>query len=246
MRISADDAKIKRNALISRAIIIGSLVVIGALFVLSLPGMNFIPLETDTGQILYIGMIALMVIVFFVSRVGLVYANRYLSPFRPERVLREGLKGLDRKFALMIFRKPVDYYLLDPGGVTVFICRGQRGMATYKAGKWKRSGGGLSAFFASEEPLGDPFVDATEAMTRINAVLAEKAPSIKVPMQAVVVFTHADAKLDIEPSPIAVLRPGELKDYMRGAGKRRDLPTSVQRLVRAALDAPEIPAAEQS
>ncbi|MBP8242319.1 MAG: hypothetical protein KAX36_08075, partial [Thermoflexales bacterium] len=127
-----------------------------------------------------------------------------------------------------------------------FICRGQRGLATYKAGKWKRSGGGLSAFFASEEPLGDPFADATEAMTRVSAVLAEKAPSIKVPIQAVVVFTHSEAKLDIEPAPIAVLRPGELKDYMRGAGKRRDLPTSVQRLARAALDAPEIPAAEQS
>ena len=74
MRISADDAKIKRNALISRAIIIGSLVVIGALFVLSLPGTNFLTRDPDTFQIIYIGMIALMVIVFFVSRVGLVYA----------------------------------------------------------------------------------------------------------------------------------------------------------------------------
>ncbi len=245
MRISADDKKIKRNATLARAIIIGSLVIIGGLFVLSLPGTNFLTRDPETFQIVYIGMIALMLVVFMISRVGLVYANRYLSPFRPERVLRESLKGLDRKYALMLLRKPVDYYLIEPGGITVFVCKQQRGKVSYAGGKWKKAGGGLSSFFASEEPLGDPFAEATEAMTKLTAMLAEKLPALKIPIQAVVVFTHAEAKLDVEPTPTAVMLPPDLKDYFRGAGKRRDLPASIQRSVRAALDAPEIPAAEQ-
>lgn len=244
MRISADDRKIRRNALISRAIIIGSLVVIGVLFVLSLPGTNFLTRDPETFQIIYFGMIIVMVVVFVLSRIGLVYANRYLSPFRPEKILRESLKGLDRKYALMLFRKPVDYYLIEPGGVTVFICKQQRGAVSYKAGKWRKSGGGLSSFFASEEPLGDPFAEATAAMAKVTASLTEKLPALKIPVQAVVVFTHAEARLDVEPAPIAALKPDALKDFLRGGGKRRELPASIQRSIRSALDAPELLAAE--
>ncbi|MBX7212430.1 MAG: hypothetical protein K1X39_00320 [Thermoflexales bacterium] len=244
MRISADEQKIKKYSAIARAIIIGSLVVIGGLFIATLPGSNFLSNNPDLFSVMYFGSLGLMLLVFLISRIGMVWANRYASPVRPEKMLRESLKGLDRRYALMLFRKPIDYYLVDAGGITALICKGQRGRISFENGKWKRRGSGLSGVLASEEPLGDPYDEATKSMATLQQTLAEKAPGLSVPINAVVVFTHPETTLQVEPGPIPVVRVADLKDYLRGAGKRRDLPASIQRAVRAALDAPELPAAE--
>ena len=65
-----------------------------------------------------------------ISRVAFIFANRYLALNRPEQVLRDTLKGLDRKYALMLFEKPTDYLLIEPGGHDRIIPRGQEGDVT--------------------------------------------------------------------------------------------------------------------
>jgi hypothetical protein len=69
-------------------------------------------------------------------------------------------------------------------------------------------------------------------------------PTLKIPVRGIVVFSNPKVLLDAEPSPVAVVTAAELKDYLRGAGKLREMPNSIQRKMREALGAPELPKAE--
>jgi hypothetical protein len=159
-------------------------------------------------------------------------------------VLRENMKGLDRKYALMLFQPPHDYMLIEPGGVTAFVIRGQEGRIAYAGGKWRRRESLIRFWFGRDEPLGNPTQDALAAAAKVNKVLAEKLPTLRIPVRGVVVFSSPKAVLDVEPSPVPVIRSEELKDYLRGAGRLKDLPNSIQRKMREALGAPELPRGE--
>jgi hypothetical protein len=87
--------------------------------------------------------------------------------------------------------------------------------------------------------------DLNNEMAKVSKVLAEKMPTLKVPVRGIIVFSNPKALLEIEPSPITILPAPELKDYIRNAGKLKELPNSIQRKMRDAVGAPELPKAEQ-
>jgi hypothetical protein len=245
MRIVIDEKKVKRQALFGRIALFGSLAILLGGLALTLLGPQFGLFSMDNLGTFYLIYTVILVAGFAVSRVGMYYGNRYLAAGRPEMVLREHLKGLDRKYALLVFKEPVDYLLIEPGGVTVLIIKTQAGKIAYKDGKWKSRQGILSYWMGRDEPLGNPTNEAKEALTKVNAILTEKAPSLKVNLRALIVFSNPKADLDLEPSPIPILRADDLKDYLRGEGKLRETPNSIQRQVRAALNAPELPTGEK-
>lgn len=244
MRVVVDEKKYKRLALLGRIALFGSLGILLAGLLLTLFGPQLGLLTPENSSLFFILYLIILMVGFTASRVGFHYGNRYLAPSRPDRVLRESLKGLDRKYALMLFAGPTNYMLIEPGGVTVFVVRNQEGKITYKEGKWKRKESLLRFWFGRDEPLGDPTADLTEELQKVNQVLTEKLPTLKIPLRGIIVFSHPKVVLDIEPSPIAVVRAEDLKDYIRGAGKLKDLPNSIQRKVREALGAPEPPRPE--
>ncbi|MCS7062135.1 MAG: hypothetical protein RMN25_13355 [Anaerolineae bacterium] len=246
MKIVVDEKKVKRQAMIGRIALFGSLAVLMGGLALTLFGPQLGLFNPENIGLFYLLYTVILIVGFGVSRIGMYYGNRYLSPSRPSQILRESLKGLERKYALMLFTLPAEYVLVEPGGITVFVVKTQSGRVTYKGGKWKRKENILSLWFGREEPLGDPGLEAVEAQQAIAKILAEKAPNLKIPLRAVIVFTHPKVELDVEPGPTAVVRAGELKDFLRGAGKWKELPNSIQRQMRAALGAPELPAPEKS
>jgi len=242
MKIVVDEVKLARNAKIARALVLGVVVVaVGMMIAVLIASMqpNAALMSLITPQILLVIEIVVIVLLFIISRIGFIYANRYLAVHRPEKVLRDSLKGLEKTNALLLFRKPVDYILIEPGGVTVFIPRAQEQKVTYRNGKWSYSRGILRAWMGRDEPIGDPSSDALEAMKKVQAVIAAQAPDVRVTVRAVVVFTFPKVALDVEPGPIPVLRAEDLKDYLRGEGRLSPLPKPVQRKVRAALGAPD-------
>jgi len=246
MKISVDEVKLKRQSRLGRLALTGSLVILIGGLLITLLGPQF-GLLTPENTGLFLGVYtAILVAGFAISRVGMYYGNRYLSPTRPERILREKLKGLDRKFALLLFQPPWDYILIEPGGITAIVPRTQAGKTSFVNGKWKRREGVFQMWFGREEPLGNPTEDAANAVKKIDALLKEKAEGLKVPIRALIVFTNPAAELEMEPSPIAVVVADDVKDYLRGEAKLRELPSSIQRKMREALGAPEIPKAEQS
>ena len=245
MRVIIDEKKVKRQALIGRVALFGSLAILVGGLLLTLFGQQLGIFDLNNLTLFYIIYTVVLVAGFGISRIGMYYGNRYLAATRPEMVLRESLKGLDRKFALMIFKLPVDYVLIEPGGVTVLIVKTQMGKIDYKNGKWKSRQGVLSYWLGRDEPLGNPEDEAKEAMSKVNAIFTEEIPSLKIPLRAVIVFSNPKAVLELEPSPIKVLRSEDLKDYLRGEGKLKELPNSLQRQVRASLGAPELPTGEK-
>ena len=246
MRIVVDEKKVKRQALIGRITLFGSLAILVGGLLLTLFGQQLGLFDLNNLGLFYLIYTVILVIGFGVSRIGMYYGNRYLAAGRPEMVLRENLKGLDRKYALMIFKKPVDYLLIEPGGVTVFIVKSHQGKVEFKGGKWKSRQGVLSYWLGRDEPLGNPTEDANEALAKVGAIFKEKLPTLRIPLRAVIIFSNPKAVLALEPSPYHILRADELKDFLRGAEKLDDLPKSIQRQIRAALDAPELPSGEKS
>lgn len=244
MKIVVDEKRYKRMALLGRIALFGSLGILLGGLLLTLFGQQIGLLNPENSTLFFIIYIGILLVGFTVSRVGFHYGNRYLAPTRPDMILRENLKGLDRKYALLLFREPTHYMLVEPGGVTVFVVRNQEGKVTYQGGKWKRRESLFRFWFGRDEPLGNPTADATEEMTKVNKALTEKLPTLKIPLRAIVVFSNPKAVLDVEPSPIAILRADEIKDYIRNAGKLKDLPNSIQRKVREALGAPDLPKPE--
>jgi len=244
MRIITDEKKYKRMALLGRVSLFGSLAILMGGLLLTLFGQQIGLLNPQNTTLFMVVYIAILLIGFAVSRLGFYFGNRYLSPTRPDAVLRDGLKGLDRKFALLIFQGPSNYMLVEPGGLTVFVVRNQEGSIGYHHGKWKRNESLLRFWFGRDEPLGDPTADVTAELGKVSKVLAEKMPDLKVPLRGAVVFSNPKVVLDAEPSPIAVLRLDGVKDYIRGAGKLKELPNSIQRKMREAVGAPELPKAD--
>ncbi|GIV83416.1 MAG: hypothetical protein KatS3mg052_0423 [Candidatus Roseilinea sp.] len=244
MKVVVDEAKYRRLARVGRIALFGSLGVLLGGLLLTLFGPQLGLLAPENSSLFFILYLIILLVGFTASRVGFHYGNRYLAPTRPDMVLRESLKGLDRKYALMLFARPTNYMLIEPGGVTVFVVRNQEGKVTYKEGKWKRKESLLRFWFGRDEPLGDPTADITEELRKVNQVLTEKLPTLKIPLRGIIVFSNPKVVLDVEPSPIAVLRAADLKDYIRGAGKLKELPNSLQRKVREALGAPELPRPE--
>jgi len=240
MRISANDKKIKQQTTIGRVAVYGSLGILIAGVLLSLFGQNYGLFKPENIGLFYVIYFGVLIVGFGLSRVGMYYGNRFLMPTRPELMLREKLKGMDRKYALMLFQTPVDYYLVEPGGVTAFIVKNQGGPVSYRNGVWKRKSNILGGFFGREEPLGNPTAEATEALNKLNTAITANNPGLKVPQRAVIVFTNPSVQLDVEPSPIMAMKIDDLKDFLRGEGKLKDLPNSIQRKMRDALGAPEL------
>ncbi|MCS7324276.1 MAG: hypothetical protein RMJ86_02825 [Anaerolineae bacterium] len=244
MRIVIDERKYKRRALLSRVLLFSSigLLLLGLVITLFAPQLGLL---TPSNTWLFFALYTLLLMGGFVlSRIGMHFGNRYLSPSRPDAVLRDSLKGLDRKYALLIFQGLTDYLLVEPGGVTVFVVRNQDGKITFRDGKWKRRESLLRYWFGRDEPLGDPIEDLKEELARVSRALSDKLPDLKIPVRGIIVFSHPRVVLDVEGSPFPVLRADDLKDYLRGAGRLKELPNSIQRKVRESLGAPELPKPE--
>lgn len=235
MRIVVNEAKVKRESNIGKFAIYGSLAILMGGLALTLFGQQWGILTPDNIALFYIIYLAILFSGLVVSRVGMYYGNRHLSPRRPELALREQLKGMDRKCSLLLFTEPCDYILIEPSGVTAIIYKTQNGLITYKGNLWKFKTTVVNRLFGREEPLGDPKKEIDLALTRLNAVFTEKIPDQKIPLRGVVVFGGAEAVLEVDPTPYAVLRVDKLKDYLRGEGKLREVPAATQKAVREAL-----------
>ncbi len=245
MKIVIDEKNYKRKALFGRIALFGSIGILLGGLLLTLFGQQLGLLSPENSSLFFVLYLVILITGFAVSRVGFFLGNRYLAPTRPDAVLRDALKGLDRKYALMLFQGLTNYMLVEPGGITVFVARGQEGKTAFREGKWKRKESFLRFWFGRDEPLGNPTADLHAEMAKVNKTLAEKMPALKVPVRGVVVFTNPKAILDVEPSPITILPAIELKDYIRGAGKLKDLPNSIQRKMREAVGAPDLPKPDQ-
>ncbi len=176
---------------------------------------------------------------------------------RPDQVLERNMKGLDDKFAFFSQSLPAAYVLAGPNGLTIFALRSDKGRVIVEGDKW-REPFSLTRFFTffAREGVGSPDREIEEQKTRLRKLLAqaanqpaaEPAPApvppaagaaaaplarqtnlADVPIDGAVVFLNPQIELQLTDPVIPVLRPDQVKDYVRGRVKEAKVANATQR-----------------
>jgi hypothetical protein len=180
---------------------------------------------------------------FLCASIGSYYINRYArrrwpgSRFveRPDQVLERSMKGLDDKYSFFSQSLPAGYVLAGPNGITIFALRSDKGKVVVVGDKW-REPFSLTRFltFFAREGVGSPDRDIEDQKTRLRSLLAQAngdgQPALAdAPIDGAVVFLNPDVELQLTNPAIPVLRPDQVKDYVRGRVKEAKVPGAVQR-----------------
>jgi hypothetical protein len=157
---------------------------------------------------------ALMIAGLGVSMVGIYFANRWVRKPRPEEQLDKALKSLSDSCHLYHYPGlPCDHILLTPSSVVILETVGLGGVFSYRKGKWKEQMTiGRALRWIVEEHLGDPIraVRGAEGYLR-NQFDNLEIPPEKVPIKAVIVFTHPAVELDVESASLPVVKVEKLR-----------------------------------
>lgn len=174
---------------------------------------------------------------FAVSVLGIAYANRWVKKPRPEFILDQALKGLSDQHRLYHYTPLADHLLLTPNGVVVLQTVNLEGQFTYREGRWRQKMSlGRAMRYIVEEKLGDPIAQALGQAEAIASYLQQSLPEgSRVPVQALVVFTHPLAAVKTDDAPIPVVIPEKLARKVPHPGAK--LSPEIYQHVRQVLDA---------
>lgn len=231
MKIIADQLALRRRARLSHAASLGGLLILLASVALSMWKPELSTLST---VILFVGGAT--------SMLGIYFANRWVKRPRPEDILNEALKGLSDQHRLYHYTRLGEHLLLTPNGVVVLETINLEGRFTYLDGRWRQKLNlGRALRYIVEEKLGNPAAQAQQQIDNLAAYLQEGLPpGTKIPLQALIVFTHPLAEIKVDKSPIPVVQPDKLLKKVPHPGVK--LPTDIYQHLRQRLDAllPEI------
>ncbi len=178
----------------------------------------------------------IILIGFFLSILASYLTDHFSGEIVPHKKLPAALKGMTNEYLLVMHRKPVAFILIEPGGITVIQPKGQANVILYDGKRWHHVE--KWHFFrqlGGQEPLGDPVKQAADLVERTEAYLAKVLPDAEIPVRAVVVFIHPEARLKLASSPpIPVLPLPKLKGWLRSHPLRPALSAEARaRLLRA-------------
>jgi len=216
MRVVIDQAKVKRRARLANAASVGGLLMLLASTILPYL-MRGVELTASI----------LMVVGLLTAMIGVYYANRWVRKPRPEVVLDTELKSLSNSYCLYHYaHKTADHLLLTPFGLTVLETVNLEGRFLYKNGRWQEFMRlGRAIRYIVEEHLGDPIKAAVSAQEHLHRQLKEKVEGGEdVPVNAIVVFTHPRCVLELDETPIPVVKAAQLKRTIPQKGTKLSEP----------------------
>jgi hypothetical protein len=214
MNIIRNDALIKRNARIAQFTMIGGLLV--------LAGGMFISFRYPNQFSFSLGALMLG---FLLSQVGIFFTNRWGRRPRPDELLAQALKGMDKKYTLYHYTGPTPHLLVGPAGIWVLMPYYQKGTITYDSnkGRWNQKGGNLYLKIFAQESLGRPDLEALGELDRVQKFFNQKLGEGSVPpLHVALVFTHPDVQINIPEdsgAPAEAVQASKLKDLIRKVAK---------------------------
>ncbi len=215
MNITRNDSLIKRNTLIGRITSLAGLAV--------LVGGMYVSFQYPT--LVSISLVSLLM-GFILSQVGIFYMNRWGRSPRPDELIDQALKGMDKRYALYHYTGPASHLLVGPSGVWVLMPYYQRGAITYNKGRWRQVGGGLGYAYLkvfAQEGLGRPDLEVSGEVKNLQDFLKKKLGEEETPpIQAALVFLNPKAEIKIpedETPPAETVLLKDLKDVIRRTGK---------------------------
>ncbi len=231
MNINRNDPLIKRNARIGQVTMFVALAVLaGGMFV------SFQYPEQANWSFLA------LLLGFVLSQVGIYYSNRYSRKPRPDELIDQALKGMDKKYALYHYLTPATHLLVGPSGLWVLLPYYQRGTITFSKGRWRQQGGGLLYQYLklfAQEGLGRPDMDVANQTNALKSYLQKRLPEESLPeIQAALVFTNPKAQIAIpedETPPAETVLLKDLKELIRKSGKSKTISQDKVKLIQDAL-----------
>jgi hypothetical protein len=231
MNINRNDPLIKRNARIGQVTMFVALAVLaGGMFV------SFQYPEQANWSFLA------LLLGFVLSQVGIYYSNRYSRKPRPDELIDQALKGMDKKYALYHYLTPATHLLVGPSGLWVLLPYYQRGTITFSKGRWRQQGGGLLYQYLklfAQEGLGRPDMDVANQANALKSYLQKRLPEESLPeIQAALVFTNPKAQIAIpedENPPAETVLLKDLKELIRKSGKSKTISQDKVKLIQDAL-----------
>jgi hypothetical protein len=154
---------------------------------------------------------------------------------RPDEALALNLKTLDNKSVLFNYVSafPVEHLLLSPGGLVVIVTRPVLGDIVVAGERYKRRRGMFGWLqFVSEGALGNPGREALNGMQAVREYLAQRfgaEVSERVPIQAMVVFTHPRATVTLEEPTVPTTHVREVRNEVRRVTGQSRVPGDIAR-----------------
>jgi len=206
MRIIANEAKIERRAKIGEIAPFAGLImlVLATVLIFAKPEWMW-------------GTLALVWVGLLISLTGGYLGDRYVGEQAHHKRVPESLKGFDDDYALLMYSTPVPFVFVEPGGLTVITVKSQAGEVAYEDGRWRHQQKlGWLRRFAGQESLGRPDRLAEAEVEVLENAFDDRLSEVeKIPIRAVILFTHPDVHLHAEKAPIPALRAAELKRWLR-------------------------------
>ena len=168
------------------------------------------------------------------TEISMYFNNRWGRKPSMDEKLSLSLKGLDDRYYVYHYRGPVSAMLVGPSGIWVMVPMYQRGVITYEKGHYKQAGVTWFVRTFYQEGIGYPENLAQQQIDKLKRFLQTNLPDVNLPpIQAVLVFTAADASVQVgEDAPFPALQAEKLKDFIRRKAKEQPVSSvSLQRLV---------------
>lgn len=174
------------------------------------------------------------------TQIGIYYIHRFVRPDRPEAALTQALKGLDDRYILYHYMLPADHVLVGPDGVRVFIVKWQHGEIRCRNDRWSQPMGLLRRLlrWMAQDTVGNPTREAQVEAESLRRYFARHLDGKEISIRPVIVFTHPEARLDIEGSSVPVVHARKLKEWLRKEGRQGALPRDLQEALERILPAP--------
>ena len=228
MKVIKNEKLIKRNGQIGQWTSLAALIVLGG-------GMYLSFNRTD----LFAYSIAVLILGFTLTQIGMYMGNRYGRSPRPDEKLDAGLKGLPNEFTIYHYKTSASHLLVGPAGVWVLFPYHQTGQATFKKNRWKMSGGGFFQGYMrifGQESLGRPEIEVQADVDAIKKHLEKQLEGTGIPeVNGMMVFTSDNVEIDAGDSPIPAMKVKEIKEFFRKKGKEKTLSSTQLAVVKAAL-----------
>ncbi len=196
-------------------------------------------------SLLYPQLALIPVVAFFVgfglTQIGIYYIHRFVRPDRPEAALTQALKGLDDRYVLYHYMLPADHVLVGPDGVRTFVVKWQGGEIRCRSDRWSQPMGPLRRIlrWMAQDTLGNPTREAQLEAEALRRYFARHLDEKEVPIQSIIVFTHPEARLEIEGSSIPVVHARKLKEWLRREARQGAFPRDLQEALWRILPAPD-------
>ena len=135
-----------------------------------------------------------------IFHLGMQQVGKWNRAQRNDVILDALLKDLGERYTLVhyarIGKRIVEHSLVHPGGVLTITARDLPGGVSYRDGKWRKVGQGISRFFGMGGSfLGNPTSDTTADVAALHQLLADEQPVVDI--DGAVAFLNPRVTLDV-------------------------------------------------